>query len=91
MGKDDWRNIVVIEFGSFELFWFEEMSGKFVIGSNGYWGEFDMVGDVVKCVDVFDVGVLIFINYNMVFFGGFDVCCFKIEIIDGWCVVNGLD
>lgn len=60
----------------------EETVGEEAAGCDGNRGEFDVAADVAEGVDMWDVGVLVLIGYDVAFFALFDACGLESEVFD---------
>lgn len=89
MVEDYGWDVVVVQM----FFWFvvKQVFGEMMVCGYGDWCQFNGVGIIVYCVDVWYVGVLEFINDDVFFIVGFNVCCCQIEVVGCWFVVNCLD
>lgn len=79
MVKDYGWDVVVVQM--FVWFVVKQVFGEMVIGGDGDWCQFYCVSIVVNGVNVFNVGILEFIDNDVIFFIGFYVCCCQINIV----------
>lgn len=58
----------------------------------GYWSQFNVVFyDVIYIVNVCNVSVLEFIDFDVVLFIGCNICCCQVDGIGGWVVIDCLN
>lgn len=89
MVEDYGWNVVVIQM--FIWFVIKQVFREMVICCNCYWCQFYCICVIVYCVNIFNIGVLIFIDDDIVFFVSFNVSGFQVDVVIGRFVINCLN